>query len=87
MPRTIELKPQDTLQDGIRISKWLALLRWMPELDRVVEADDGGVRTYDPVLGQFASVDPTTDPDDPQQKLGYTYSDNTPRSPSATSQG
>jgi len=30
------------------------------------------------VLGQFASVDPTTDPDDPQQKLGYTYSDNTP---------
>ncbi|MBS1697564.1 MAG: RHS repeat-associated core domain-containing protein, partial [Actinobacteria bacterium] len=37
-----------------------------------------GARTYDPVLGKFTSVDPVTDPDNPQQNLGYAYSGNNP---------
>ena len=37
-----------------------------------------GARTYDPVLGKFTSVDPITDPNNPQQNLGYAYSSNNP---------
>lgn len=37
-----------------------------------------GSRTYDPILGKFLSVDPVTDPSNPQQNLGYAYSGNNP---------
>jgi RHS repeat-associated protein len=37
-----------------------------------------GARTYDPVLGKFASVDPVIDTNLPQQNTGYTYSGNNP---------
>ena len=37
-----------------------------------------GARTYDPILGKFTSVDPVTDPNNPQQNLGYAYSGNNP---------
>ncbi len=37
-----------------------------------------GARTYDLVLGKFLSVDPVTDPSNPQQNFGYAYASNNP---------
>ncbi|MGO4679393.1 RHS repeat domain-containing protein [Microbacterium sp. 2MCAF23] len=37
-----------------------------------------GARTYDPLLGKFASTDPIIDPTNPQQNIGYAYSQNNP---------
>ena len=37
-----------------------------------------GARTYDPVLGKFTSADPITDPNNPQQNIGYAYASNNP---------
>lgn len=39
-----------------------------------------GAREYDPGLGRFLSVDPVTDPTDPQQLNGYAYASNNPTS-------
>jgi RHS repeat-associated protein len=37
-----------------------------------------GAREYDPTTGRFLSVDPISDPTDPQQLEGYAYAANTP---------
>lgn len=37
-----------------------------------------GARTYAAVIGKFISVDPITDPSNPQQNMGYAYAHNNP---------